>query len=409
MVNALVEQVRDAASTRVSGDLSPETALLQQVEEVLRLHSRAIEATTAGVTISDARQPDLPLIFANAAFLRMTGYRPEEVLGRNCRFLQGAHTAQPALDVLRAALRKGCDCMVLLRNNRKDDALFWNELTMTPIRDGQGRLTHYIGIQTEVTARVQAEEALRRARDELEGRVGERTAELARANAALQAELVERTRAEAALRASEAQLVQAQFETLDRLARAAEFRDDDTGQHTQRVGATAARVAAALGLPAGEVRLIERAALLHDVGKIGIPDHILLKPGTLTPGEFALMQTHATTGAAILGGSSHPLLQRAEAIALSHHERWDGTGYPRGLTGAAIPLAGRIVAVADVFDALTHARPYKPAWPVSEALAELVRQAGRQFDPQVVHAFMQARGLAGIRGPLTEREDAGPS
>ncbi len=181
----------------------------------------------------------------------------------------------------------------------------------------------------------------------------------------------------------------AQLEILDRLAMAAEFRDDNTGQHTQRVGQTAALVAQQLGWSDSQVSLIRRAALLHDVGKIGIPDEILLKPGRLTPEEFDIIKTHTVIGARILSGSRFPLLQMAEQIALTHHERWDGDGYTPGLRQDAIPLPGRIVAVADVFDALTQQRPYKPAWPVSDAFAEVDRQRGRQFDPRIAEAFLR--------------------
>lgn len=180
----------------------------------------------------------------------------------------------------------------------------------------------------------------------------------------------------------------AQMEMLERLARAAEFRDDDTGQHTQRVGRVSRLIALALGLPEAEAGLIGQAALLHDVGKIGIPDMILLKPGRLTPDEFNQMKSHTIMGAGVLSRSRFAILKLAEEIALSHHERWDGTGYPLGLAGEAIPLVGRIVACADTFDALIHERPYKHAWTLEEALAEMRRQAGHQFDPRVVEAFL---------------------
>jgi putative two-component system response regulator len=178
------------------------------------------------------------------------------------------------------------------------------------------------------------------------------------------------------------------LETLQRLALAAEYRDDDTGSHTRRVGVTAGRIAGSLGLSPEQVDLILRAAPLHDVGKIGIADAILLKPGKLTDEEFAIMKQHTTIGGKILSGSSSPWLQLAEEIALTHHERWDGQGYPCGLKGEAISLVGRIVAIADVFDALTHERPYKKAWPIAEAMAEIEHQSGKQFDPCVVAAFL---------------------
>jgi putative two-component system response regulator len=197
-------------------------------------------------------------------------------------------------------------------------------------------------------------------------------------NQLLEAKVRERTR----------ELVDAQIEIVERLAAAAEFRDDNTGQHTQRVGQMSSLLARQLGLPDGQVSLIARAAPLHDVGKIGVPDTILLKMGRLSPAEFEVVKQHTVIGARILSGGKFPLMRLAEEIALYHHERWDGEGYA-GLRGTDIPLPGRIVAVADVFDALTHQRPYKPAWPVAEAIAEIDRQRGRQFDPGLVDAFMR--------------------
>ena len=184
------------------------------------------------------------------------------------------------------------------------------------------------------------------------------------------------------------ELEKAQIETLQRLALAAEYRDDDTGMHTKRVAQTAALIAHQMSLHVTQVELIRRAAPLHDVGKIGVADSILLKPGKLTREEFDAMKRHTIIGAQMLGGSSSPYLQLAEEIALFHHERWDGQGYA-GIEGARIPLSGRIVAVADVFDALTHQRPYKQAWPLDQSVQEILSQSGHQFDPRVVSAFAQ--------------------
>jgi PAS domain S-box-containing protein len=187
------------------------------------------------------------------------------------------------------------------------------------------------------------------------------------------------------------ELDDARTETLRQLAIAAEYRDDETYQHTERVGHVASRLALGLELPAGQVTLLRQAAPLHDVGKLAIPDCILLKPGKLTDDEFEVMKTHAELGARLLSSGSSRVLQTAAVIASTHHERWDGKGYPKGLAGDAIPLVGRIVAVADVFDALTHDRPYKKAWTVDSACEEIERSAGSQFDPRVVAAFLSLR------------------
>jgi putative two-component system response regulator len=183
------------------------------------------------------------------------------------------------------------------------------------------------------------------------------------------------------------ELEQTRLESVERLARLAEYRDDATYEHPQRVGRTAALLAERLGLATDVVDAIRRAAPLHDVGKVGVPDRILLKPSRLTAAEFELMKSHTLIGAEILAGSSWPVLRLAEEIALSHHERWDGTGYPAGKVEDEIPISGRIVIVADNFDALTHSRPYAEAWEPEKATAEIRRQSGQHFDPDVVDAF----------------------
>lgn len=172
------------------------------------------------------------------------------------------------------------------------------------------------------------------------------------------------------------------------LGRAAEYRDNETGAHIMRMSHMAACLARSIGLDAKRCELILNASPMHDIGKIGISDVILLKPGRLTPEERVIMETHAEIGANILSGSGNELLDLAKEIALSHHEKWDGSGYPHGLEGEAIPLAGRIAAIADVFDALTSERPYKKAWLVDDALAFLRDNAGSHFDPTLVDHFI---------------------
>ena len=212
-------------------------------------------------------------------------------------------------------------------------------------------------------------------------------------NASLEQQVADRTR----------DLEQARLEVLGRLALAAEYRDDATQEHAWRIGRTCGLLADAIGLAGPEVDLIRRAAPLHDIGKIGIPDGILLKPDKLTAEEFAEMKTHTTIGAEILSGGQSSLLQLAERIALSHHERWDGRGYPELRRGDEIPLAGRIAAVADAFDALAHERPYKKAWPVGEAVSEILSQRARQFDPALVDAFATLDHRA-LLSPVVDRE-----
>lgn len=185
-----------------------------------------------------------------------------------------------------------------------------------------------------------------------------------------------------------AELEAAQYEILRILARSAEFRDDETGEHTHRVGRLSGRTARALGLSDELAQEIEYAATLHDIGKIGIPDSILLKPGKFTEEEFERMKTHTTIGSGIIGDASFPILRTAAEIAVCHHEKWDGTGYPRQLCGDEIPLAARIVAIADFYDALSHERPYKAAWPPDQVMAEIHRQRGKHFDPAVTDAFL---------------------
>ncbi|HUO72108.1 MAG TPA: HD domain-containing phosphohydrolase [Solirubrobacteraceae bacterium] len=203
-----------------------------------------------------------------------------------------------------------------------------------------------------------------------------------------------------AVRIRTVQLEQARLESLVVLATMAEYHDYATANHTQRVGQIASLIAQSLDMPDQFVTTIQDAALLHDVGKVGISDRILLKQGLLTPDERATMMRHVEIGARILGHARSPVLRAAAEIARTHHERWDGQGYLAGLTGEDIPLAGRITAVADVFDALIHERPYKAAWDMDHAVAEIQSQAGRQFDPRVVGAFTAIEPSV-LPGPAT--------
>ncbi|HXN76223.1 MAG TPA: HD domain-containing phosphohydrolase [Gemmatimonadaceae bacterium] len=201
---------------------------------------------------------------------------------------------------------------------------------------------------------------------------------LRRQNTELELKVTERTK----------ELEQSQLEMLERLAAAVEFRDDDTGNHTKRVAQVSAILGEAIGLEATTVELIRRAAPLHDIGKVGIPDNILLKAGPLTGEEFEIMKTHTVIGSRMLSKGRSELVRFSQRVARSHHEWWDGSGYPDRVSGQAIPLEARIVAAADFLDALTHDRPYRPAWGIDDTLAEIKRRAGSHFDPTIAKALL---------------------
>lgn len=212
-----------------------------------------------------------------------------------------------------------------------------------------------------VQARVSTHLALKRYQTELESLVAERT------------EALQKTR----------------LEILLRLAQAAEYRDNETGNHIMRMSEYCATLGRLVGLEPKVCETLHYASSLHDVGKIGIADAILLKPGKLTPDEMEIMKQHTTIGYRMLDGMNFELMEMAKMIAYTHHEKWDGTGYPRGLQGEAIPIEGRITTVCDVFDALLSTRPYKTAWSVPDTLGFLQQQSGRHFDPQLVELFLK--------------------
>jgi PAS domain S-box-containing protein len=299
----------------------------------------------------------------NPAFTRTLGFSAEELRSRP--FLDFVHPddREPTLEAVARQTREGRDILNFQNRYRtKGGDYRWLEWTSRP----DPRAHALVAVARDVTDRKQLEQLDQEHRRTLEDAVKAQTEELRRRNADLD---------------------EARRETLRRLALAAEYRDDDTYQHIDRVGKAAALLAAELGLSGHEVELIRDAAPLHDLGKLGVSDAVLLKPGRLTGEEFEALKRHAEIGRAILAGSRSDVLRMAEEIALGHHEWWDGSGYPAGLAGEAIPVTARIVAVVDVFDALTHDRPYKRAWALEDALAEMQRLRGTQFDPAVIDAF----------------------
>jgi putative two-component system response regulator len=223
-------------------------------------------------------------------------------------------------------------------------------------------------------------EALTRIRNMIEARLLHN--QVRDQNARLEERVRERTR----------ELEETRMEVVHRLAVAAEYKDNETGLHVVRMSKVACRLGLAAGMSDEDAELLLKAAPMHDIGKIGIADNILLKPGKLTPEERVIMQEHAYIGAEILGEHEWPLMQMARQVALTHHEKWDGSGYPHGLKGEDIPLVGRITAIADVFDALTSDRPYKEGWPIEEAVNFIKEQSGSHFDPKLVDKFLECLG-----------------
>jgi putative two-component system response regulator len=318
-------------------------------EKVARL-AALVDASSEAIMSSDERGV---ITTCNPAAEKLYGYSEMEIIGQPASVLSPPERRLEQRRLMEAAKRGDTIIECDTQRQRKDGSLIEVSVMLSRIMES-GAFRGYCAVTRDITGRV-------RSRDQLEETVRDRTYELFRSRA----------------------------ETLKSLALAAEYRDYDTAEHTERVGERAARLTARLGLPAGSVELIGQAAPLHDVGKIGIPDHILLKPLALTPEEFGVMKEHTILGSKLLARSDNEVLQLGESIALTHHERWDGNGYPAGLSGEKIPITGRIVAVVDAFDAMTRDRPYRSARSIDHALAEVARCSGTQFDPRVAAAFLE--------------------
>ena len=320
-------------------------------------------------------EADGRIVYDSPAVQRLLGYHQGELVGRNAfEFVHPDDLALAFGMLVETVSNPGPGASLVLRFLHRDGE--WRYLESAGQVVDPAPFSRVVVTSRDVTARVRETERARANARELEIRLGSYSHALAAT----------------------------EIEMLQRLARAAEYRDDDTGQHTRRVGDLAATLALALGLPETEVDLIRRAAPLHDLGKIGIRDSILLKPGPLSGAEAEVMRTHTVLGARLLGSGHSELIRSAESIALNHHERWDGCGYPQGLRAEEIPLAARIVSVADVYDALTHDRPYRQAWALPMAFRWIEEESGSRFDPVVAETFLRLR--SGVEVPRNGGDDA---
>jgi putative two-component system response regulator len=287
------------------------------------------------------------------------------------------------MDLVAAILSRQDDIAVVMLTSDNDPALVDTAFEL-------GAYGYLVKPYREGDLLITVSNALRRRQLEIQARAHERELEQDVITKSLEAE-----RVRLLLRHSEESLEQSRLETVHKLSLAVEMRDQVTGHHLSRMGAYCEEIARRLELPGQVCDSIALAGQMHDIGKIAVPDHILLKMGPLTADERTQMETHAEIGRKILQGSESPLLQLAESIAWTHHEKVDGGGYPRGVRGEQIPIEGRIAAVADVFDALTRDRPYRQAMPTAAAVAVMAEGRGRHFDPEVLEAFMSEIPAAG--------------
>ncbi|MDP2654275.1 MAG: response regulator [Candidatus Omnitrophota bacterium] len=310
--------------------------------------------------------------------LEDAGYRSVRTENDPLKALPVIHELQPDLIILDLDMPQldGFQIIEHLNEFRRNNYL--PILAVSPETSAEGRLKALQSGATDIVVQpFEVVEIVIRIRNMIEMRILHM--QVQDQNKILESKVQERTK----------ELRVTQLDIIRRLAQAAEFRDNDTGVHIIRMSQFCAKLGEAIGLDDTQCELLLNASPLHDIGKIGIPDSILLKPGKLTPEEYEVMKTHTTMGARLLSGSDSPLMKMAQTIALTHHEKWDGTGYPQKLKGEDIPLLGQLCSVCDVYDALTAARPYKRAWSSEEAVAELVTQKDKHFNPVMVDRFLE--------------------
>ena len=348
------------------------------------LHS-AIEQTINPLIITNRKGI---IKYVNPAFCALTGYSIEELIGVSPALLKsGIHPKEFYRDLWQAIL-SGNSWQSEICNKKKNGELYWEYQCITPVKDDSGNITNFLGIRLDDTKRKEYETELKLLTTNLE----KSNKDLKNYAKAIEIANTQLQNFSAQLHSRYEELKESHLETLNRLVKAAEFKDEDTGEHIIRMSQYSSIIAKKLGYSEDETNNILCAAPMHDIGKVGIPDNVMHKVGKLDPHEFELIKEHPVIGAKILANSHSPLVKLAEVIALSHHEKWDGSGYPFGLTGRAIPQAGQIVAMADCFDALTSRRPYKDPYPIDVARKIIIKEKGKSFDPDIVDAFLDGMG-----------------
>ncbi|MDP3290517.1 MAG: response regulator [Sulfuricurvum sp.] len=330
--NIYNERKVDEFTTQLKQDLLHQTTLLEQYKEIVDLSSIVIKTDVNG-----------NIIYVNELFSKISGYSFEEIITHGHKLLRHHESSTEFYDDLWKTILSKKTWNGIIKNLRKDGSHYISDTTIKPISDEFGDIIEYISISNDVTELFDLNE----------------------------------------------EIWQTQHEMLSLLGEVGETRSQETGNHVRRVAKYAQLLGELYGLEEEEIRLLYSASPMHDIGKIGISDAILLKPGKLDVDEYEVMKTHSTIGHNILKNSSRPLLKAAAIIAGEHHEKWDGSGYPNALQGSKIHIYGRITALADVFDALSCERVYKKAWPMEQIIDFVSQERGRHFDPDLVDMFME--------------------
>ncbi len=306
--------------------------LLQQYKDAIDISALVSKTDPEGI-----------ITYVNEPFCQISQYTESELLGKSHRIIRHPDVPKETFKEMWETITAKKVWKGTIQNRKKDGSSYFVDATIIPITDSEGQIIEYISVRNDITDQIVAKE----------------------------------------------QILSAQKEILYTLGELGELRSQETGDHVNRVALYSELLARYYGMDRQDVEMFKMASPMHDIGKIAIPDHILLKPGKLTDAEFEHMKEHAEIGYEIFKKSPHRMLQMAAMISYEHHEKWDGSGYPRGLKGEEISICGRITAIADVFDALAHDRVYKKAWPIEEVLEFMKAQSGKAFDPKLIEILIE--------------------